>query len=170
MAKVFMDGGRRINILFVDTLRKMGRSLTYLTKSDSTFHDIVPGKEVHREGTITLEDIFGTHTHFIKETIDWKSQYHAILGRLASARFVAAPHYTYVNLKMAGPNGTIAVSSDFQRSDKCDLDFSKISKSFGMQKQQLEELSLNNDKTLLLESKRPAPDAAFTAINDTRAY
>ena len=60
-------------------------------------------------GTITLEVIFGEPTNFRKEKIefevvDWKSQYHDILGRPAYAKFMAVPHYAYLRLKMPGPN------------------------------------------------------------------
>ena len=72
MTKVFMDGGSGINIIFADTLRKMGRSLENLAKSDSTFHGIVPGKAVYPEGVITLKVIFGTPDHFRKEMIDFE--------------------------------------------------------------------------------------------------
>ena len=85
MTKVFMDGGSGINIIYADTLRRMGRSLQGLSKSDNTFHGIVPGKAVYPKGVITLEVILGTPDHFRREMIDfevveWKSQYHAILG------------------------------------------------------------------------------------------
>ena len=65
--------------------------------------------------------------------MDWPSQYHAILGRPAFARFMAVPHYAYILLKMPGPNGTITVRGDFKKSDNCDVEFNKISESFGMQ-------------------------------------
>ena len=174
MTKVFMDGGSGINIIFADTLRKMGRSLEGLAKFDSTFHGIVPEKAVYPEGSITLDMVFGTPAHFRKESIDfevveWPSQYHAILGRPTFARLMAVPHYAYLMLKMPGPKGVITVRGDFERSDKCDRDFSKISESFGMQ-QQLEELSRSNDKTIFPTSKKPATDAAFSTNNDTRAH
>ena len=125
-------------------------------------------------GTIALDVILGTPDNFRKEVIDfevvdWKSQYHAILGRPTFARFMAVPHYAYLKLKMPGPNGIITVSDNFQRSDNCDREFNQISESFSMQ-QQLEELSINNDKTLFPENKRPAPDYAFSATNGTRAH
>ena len=103
------------------------------------------------------------------EVVDWKSQDHVILGRPAYARFMAVPHYAYLKLKMPGPNGTITVHGDFERSDECDRKFSKISEMFGAQ-EQLKELSLTNDRTLFLESKKPSPDAAFNATNDTKEH
>ena len=96
MTKVFMDGGSGINIIFADTLRKMNRSVENLPKSSNTFHGIVPGKAISPEGTIQLDVTFGDKSHFKTESIefevvDWKSQYHAILGRPTFARFMAVP-------------------------------------------------------------------------------
>ena len=69
-----------------------------LKSSGTTFHGIVPGKAVYPLGKISLEVVFGNTSNFCKETldfevVDWKSQYHAILGRPAFARFMAVPHY-----------------------------------------------------------------------------
>ena len=80
--------------------------------------------------------VFGNPTNFRKETldfevVDWKSQYHAILGRPAFARFMAVPHYAYLKLKMLGPHGVITDSGSFVRSDRCDKEFHKISETFG---------------------------------------
>ena len=124
-------------------------------------------------GTITLDVTFGTPDHFKKEAIDfevvdWASQYHAILGRPTFARFMAVPHYAYLMLKMPGPKGVITVNGDFDRSDRCDIDFNKIFESFSMQ-EQLEEVSRDNDRTIFPVAKKPAYDAAFNATNDTRA-
>ena len=88
-------------------------------------------------GAVTLDVTFGMPHHFKKEAIDfevvdWPSQHHAILGRPTFARFMAVPHYAYLMLKMLGPKGVITVRGDFDRSDKCDIEFSKISQYFGM--------------------------------------
>ena len=173
MTKVFMDGGSGINIIFADTLRKMGRSLPNLDKSGNTFHDIVPGKAVLPVGTITLDVTFGKPDHFRNEAIDfevvdWASQCHAILGRPTFARFMDVPHYAYLMLKMSGPKGVITVNGNFDRSDKFNRDFNKISESFGMQ-ERLKEVSRDNDRTIFPVAKKPAYDATFNTTNDTRA-
>jgi len=174
MSKVFMDGGSGINIIFADTLRKMNRSVENLQKSANTFHGIVPGKAVSPEGTIQLDVTFGVPSHFRTESIefevvDWKSQYHAILGRPTFARFMAVPHYAYLKLKMPGLKGVITVTGNFQRSDSCDREFSKISETFGME-EALADLSISNDRTLMQEHKKLAVDRAFNATNDTRSH
>ena len=93
MSRVFMDGGSGINIIFVDIMRGMNILTTNLAPSVNTFHGIVPGRPVYPLGTITLEFIFGEPTNFCKEKIefevvDWKSQYHVILGRPADRKSV----------------------------------------------------------------------------------
>src|SRR3954466_10905403 len=107
-----------------------------LKSSGTTFHGIVPGKAVYPLGKISLEMVFGKATNFRKEILDfeladWKSLYHAILGRPAFARFMAVPHYAYLKLKMPGPHGVITVSDSFVKSDRCDKEFHKISEAFG---------------------------------------
>ena len=98
----------------------MNRSVENLPRSSNTFHGIVPGKAVISEGTIQLEVTFGDKNHFKTETlefefVEWKSKYHAILGRPAFTRFMAVPHYAYLQLKMPGPKGVITVKGNFQK-------------------------------------------------------
>jgi hypothetical protein len=43
---------------------------------------------------------------------DFRSSYHAILGRPMLAKFMAIPHHTYLIMKMSTPNGTLSVLGD----------------------------------------------------------
>jgi hypothetical protein len=45
--------------------------------------------------------------------------YNAIIGRPGLAKFMAIPHYTYMILKMPGPQGIITVHTDFQGAAEC---------------------------------------------------
>jgi hypothetical protein len=45
---------------------------------------------------------------------------------------MAVPHYTYMVLKMPGPNGIITVKGSFKLSDLCDKEFHKMAQNFGM--------------------------------------
>jgi hypothetical protein len=45
---------------------------------------------------------------------------------------MAVPHYTYLVLKMPGPNGIITVKGSFKISDLCDKEFQKMVQNFGM--------------------------------------
>jgi hypothetical protein len=76
-------------------------------------------------GRVSLPVTFGTEENFRTEYLsfevaDFKSSYHAILGRPMLASFMAVPHYTYLVLKMSAPNGVLAVYGDLLISFKCD--------------------------------------------------
>jgi hypothetical protein len=45
---------------------------------------------------------------------------------------MAVPHYTYLVLKMPGPNGIITVKGSFELSDLCDKEFHKMAQNLGM--------------------------------------
>jgi hypothetical protein len=45
---------------------------------------------------------------------------------------MAVPYYTYLVLKMPGPNGIITVKGSFELSDLCDKEFHKMAQNFGM--------------------------------------
>jgi hypothetical protein len=172
MSKVFMDAGSGINLIFAKTLRAMNVSLTNLAPSDIYFHDIVPGKPNVPLGRVALDVVFGSRDNFRREkidfeVIDWPSQYHAILGRPAYARFMEVPHYTYLMMKIPGPNGIITVRGSFSRSDPCDREFNKISESFGMEAE-FAQLKSSTDHDVLLEATRVMPDQAFASAKDTR--
>ena len=52
--------------------------------------------------------------------MDFPGSYHAILGRPCYTRFMAIPNYTYLKLKMPGPNSVITMSSAFSHAFMCD--------------------------------------------------
>ena len=69
--------------------------------------------------------MFGDRTNFCSEVltfevVDFLGSYHAILGRPCYAKFMAIPNYTYLKLKMLGPNGVIIVCSTFSHTYTCD--------------------------------------------------
>jgi hypothetical protein len=43
---------------------------------------------------------------------------------------MVVPHYTYLVLKMPGPNEIIKVKGSFELSDICDKEFHKMAQSF----------------------------------------
>jgi hypothetical protein len=45
---------------------------------------------------------------------------------------MVVPHYTYLVLKMPGPNRIIMVKGSFELSDLCDKEFHKMAQNFGM--------------------------------------
>ena len=84
--KVLIDGGIGLNIIFADTLKKIGLDFTsLLTPTDVPFYGIVPSKAAMPLEQIMLPVTFGTpnnlRTEFIKfEVVDFESSYHAIFG------------------------------------------------------------------------------------------
>jgi hypothetical protein len=67
---------------------------------------------------------FGTpdnyRTEYLRfEVASFDCGYNAIIGRLGLAKFMAIPHYTYMILKMHGPQGIITVRADFQGTVEC---------------------------------------------------
>jgi hypothetical protein len=127
-----MDGGSSLNLIYADTLRKIKIPMNDLLPTETSFHGIVPGMPTYPLGVIHLDVIFGTTANFRKEKIefkvvDWPSQYHAILGRPAFARFMAVPHHAYLKLRMATTRGPLTISGSFARSKNCDKDFNTLS-------------------------------------------
>jgi hypothetical protein len=45
-----------------------------------------------------------------------------VLGRPCYAKFMAVPNYTYLKLKMTGPNGVITVGSTYRHVYECDVE------------------------------------------------
>jgi hypothetical protein len=96
IGRVFMDAGSGINLIYTRTLKAMSISLEWLKPIDCSFHGIVPGSTNHPLGKIELDVCFGDSGNFRREKLefkvmDWPSQYHAILGRPAFAKFMAVP-------------------------------------------------------------------------------
>jgi hypothetical protein len=127
--KVLIDGGSRLNVLFTKTLKKMKLDITHMpTKSVSPFYDIIPGNAAIPLGSVVLPVTFGGtrenyRTKYIKfEVADFETSYHAILGRLAIAKFMAVPHYTYLVLKMPSPTGVLSLQGDLKISFDCDTE------------------------------------------------
>ena len=83
--------------------------------TETTFKGVILGVEARCTGSITLEVIFGSPDNYraeelIFDIVPFRSDYQALLGRTAFARFNAAPHYAYRKLKMPGPRGVITVN------------------------------------------------------------
>jgi hypothetical protein len=121
VSRIFIDGGSSINLIYADTLRKMNISLANLTPTDTRFHGITPEKPNYPLGKIALNVQFGTVENFRKEKLefevmDWPSQYHALLGQPAYAKFMAVPHYTYLLWRIPRPKGPIMVKGRFAMS------------------------------------------------------
>jgi len=48
--------------------------------------------------------------------VGFRGTYHAIIGRLGYAKFMAIPNYTYLKLKMPGPMGVLSAPPTSMRT------------------------------------------------------
>ena len=112
---VLMDGSSGLNLIYKDTIRRMGIDPSRIKQSNTTFEGVIPGIEAYGRGSVVLEVTFGSPGNSRSEELlftvaPFQSSYHALLGRTAFARFNALPHYGHLTLKMPGPRGVITVS------------------------------------------------------------
>jgi hypothetical protein len=113
--KVLMDGGSSLNIVNMSTLDSMGIQRSKLRLLSTSCHGVVPGMEAVPLGQINILVTLGDDENFCKEMLTFEvvgfpRTYHAILRRPAYAKFMAVPNYTYLKLKMPGPEGVISAA------------------------------------------------------------
>lgn len=123
-SRVLIDGDSSINILYRDTMEKLGIKEKQLLPSRTMFHGIVPGLSCSPIGKIKIDVLFGDKTHFRREPIwfevvDLDIPYHVLLGRPALTKLMVVPHYAYLKMKMSGPKGIITIACDYQKSLTC---------------------------------------------------
>ena len=127
LTQVLMDGGSSLNLIYQDTVRKMGIDPTQISHSNTNFKGVTPGQEARCTGSLLLEVVFGSPNNFQSERLTFhiapfRSDYQALLGRAALACFNAIPHYAFLKLKMPGPRGVITVSGNTNRSSRTEED------------------------------------------------
>ncbi|XP_066334026.1 uncharacterized protein [Miscanthus floridulus] len=122
-----MDGGTILNILYANTLNRMGISRKDLYTGGAPFYVVISGAQATSLGSIWLLVTFGDLTNFRKEVLDFKvvdfaSPYHALLGQPCYARFMAIRHYGCLKLKMSSPRGVIMVASSMAEAYRSELE------------------------------------------------
>ena len=83
--RVLLDGGSSLNLLYQDTVRKMGIDPSRIKPTKTTFKGVIPDVEACCTGSITLEVVFGSPDNFRSEDLifdidPFRSGYHALLG------------------------------------------------------------------------------------------
>jgi hypothetical protein len=161
LSKVLMDGGSSLNIIYTETLELLGVDRSEVRAGAAPFHGIAPGKRILPLGRIDLLVCFGTPSNFRKETltfevVGFRGTYHAVLGRPCYAKFMAVSNYTYLKLKMSGPNGIITVGSTYRHAYECDVECVEYAEALA------ESEALITDLELL---SKEAPDAKQHAGN-----
>ena len=79
-----MDGGSSLNLLYQDTVRKMGINPSRIKPMKTTFKGVIPGIEARCTGSIALEVVFSSPDNFRSEELifdiaPFRSGYHALL-------------------------------------------------------------------------------------------
>ena len=85
LTRVLMDCGSSLNLLYQDTMRKMGINPSRIKPTRTTFKGVIPGVEANYTGSVTLEVVFGSPNNFrseelIFDIVPFRSGYHALLG------------------------------------------------------------------------------------------
>jgi hypothetical protein len=130
LTKVLMDGGSSLNIIYAETLGLLQIDLSSIRTGAMPFHGIIPGKRVQPFGQLDLPVCFGTPSNFQRETltfevVGFRGTYHAVLGRPCYAKFMDVPYYTYLKLKMSGPNEVITVGPTYRHAYECDVEYAE---------------------------------------------
>src|SRR4051812_32768019 len=179
-SRVLMDGGSTINILYRDTLVKLGLTERDLERSRTTFHGIVPGLSCTPLGRIRMDVIFGTEENFRREPIwfevaDLSSPYHALLGLPAFSKFIFNAQQTYLKMKIPGPNGVITVTGDFRKSLECTSAGGSLADSqvIETEKRQLGKViamaqAQNKNPLPVGPTKRADEESAFQSAKDSK--
>jgi hypothetical protein len=71
-SKCLMDGSSSMNIMYVETLTKLGLTTTQLRHSAVTFHGVVPGRQAKSLESITLKVAFGSEENYREEPITFE--------------------------------------------------------------------------------------------------
>ena len=85
LTRVLMDGGSSLNLLYQDTLCKIGINPSRIKPTRNTFKGVIHGVEAHCMGSITLEVVFGSPDNFrseelIFDIVPYCSGCHTLLG------------------------------------------------------------------------------------------
>ena len=136
------------------------------------FHGVILGALAYPLGQIDLPVTFGSRTNFRSEVltfevVDFPGSYHTILGRPCYAKFMAIPNYTYLKLKMPGPNGVITIGSTFSHAYMCDREHYELTTAII---NSAELLKLENLATpTVLNCNGPTSLSAFHPTLETKA-
>ena len=100
------------------------------------------------------------------EVVDFLGSYHAILGRPCYTKFLVVPNYTYLKLKMPGPNGVITVGSTFSHAYTCDREHFELATTVinSSELPRLGELSI----PAVPDYNKPTSSIALRPIEETK--
>ena len=99
--------------------------------------------------------------------MDFLGSYHAILGQPCYAKSMAIPNYTYLKLKMPGPNDVITVGSTFSHAYTCDHEHYELATAV-INSAELPQLR-NSSTLAVLDCNKPTSSIAFHPLKETKA-
>jgi hypothetical protein len=116
LTKNLMDGGSGLNLMYLDTFEGLGPTREQLQSSPHPFYGVVPSKQSVPLRWVTMSITFKDVSNYRTETpafevINLSRPYHIILGRSCYVKFMAIPNYTYLKLKILGPNGVTTMEA-----------------------------------------------------------
>ncbi|XP_066392322.1 uncharacterized protein [Miscanthus floridulus] len=119
LTKVLMDEGSDLNMLYANTLNKMGIPWSSLCPRMALFYRIVLGWKLCPLGASGSTSPLSSRTTSTRSpspsrSVDYLGVYHALHCRLCFAKFMAVPNHTYLNLKMPGLKGVITIEGSFE--------------------------------------------------------
>ena len=132
---------------------------------------MISGAQAYPLGQIDLPVTLGDRANFHSEVltfevVDFLGSYHAILGRPCYAKFMVIPNYTYLKLKMPGPNGVITVGSTFSHAFTCDHKHFKLATAV-INSSELPQLG--ESLTLAVpDCNKPTSSTAFRPLEETK--
>src|SRR5512132_2750720 len=114
LTHVLMDGGCSLNLVYEDTVRRMGIDSSRISKINTTFEGVIPGIEAYSRGSVILEVTFGSPGNSRREELffisaTFHSSYQSLLGRTYWTRFSALVHFGCLRLELPGPRGVMTV-------------------------------------------------------------
>ncbi|XP_012700645.1 uncharacterized protein LOC105914183 [Setaria italica] len=130
-----------------------------LRSYEDPFYDIVLGKRSYPIRRVVLPVTFGTPDnyrteHLTFEVANFKTSYHAIIGRPMLARFMVIPNHTYLVLKMLAPNGVISIFGNVEMSYKCDTEAVQLA----------ETLEYSANTTMMLAESKKVDQSHLTIL------
>ena len=99
--------------------------------------------------------------------VDFPGSYHTILGWPCYAKFMASPNYTYLKLKMLGPNGVITMGSTFSHAYMCDHEHYELTTAI-INSAKLSKLR-NSSTPAVLDYNEPTSSTTFHLTEETKS-
>ena len=60
LTRVLMNGGSSLNLIYQDTVHRMGIDPSRISQNNTTFEGVIPGVEARCRGSLVLEVTFGS--------------------------------------------------------------------------------------------------------------